>query len=327
MKPRLLLHIGTHKTGTSAIQSALHGSRSHLLEAGVLVPRTDRGSLPHLHKHGSVYQAAAGRDGADAEIERQTLLDEFAASNAHTMLITEEGLSEPQSFVPAFFAPWADCFKIEVICYVRRPDRFVESLYNQFVREAARREARTIGAFARDPVTRARLNYVSMLAAWQCLGAKVQVVDFDTVATRGALLSSFSESTGLPPMQAADVRHNPSIDMRLAVVLAHLNRLRLKYRLPPLLRAAALITQDARFPPLRHLMGSDARRIMLAEQASMMAALAEAHGVHFDDRLPEGEPAGETISIDQAYLLELVARASLGVAGPVSAGAIDVIAD
>jgi hypothetical protein len=319
MKPRLVIHIGTHKTGSSTIQIALHANRDSLRDAGVLVPDTSRGPEPHLHKHGSVFRAAISRDGALAELERKTLLEEFARSDAHTMLISAEGLCEPVPGIPGFFAPLSAQFDIEVVCLLRRPDRFLESLYNQLVRSDVRREFRSILEASRLPVVRARMDYLSMLVAWKQLDAKMRVVAFDTAVRQDGLLPSFARAAGLPALVASGVHENRSVDMRLAVVLAGLNRLNVRYRRGPLINAANQIGDALGFPPSRHLLGREARAGLLAEMAPMMAELERMYGVRFDDDLPEDEPSGTTNSIDQRYLLELLARMSTTRARPQSA--------
>ena len=51
MAGRIILHAGPHKTGSTALQRALHGSRRQLAERGVIYP--DRGLL-NLGHHGAV---------------------------------------------------------------------------------------------------------------------------------------------------------------------------------------------------------------------------------------------------------------------------------
>jgi hypothetical protein len=36
--PRLVIHVGPHKTGTTSVQSTLHANRQALLRQGVLYP-------------------------------------------------------------------------------------------------------------------------------------------------------------------------------------------------------------------------------------------------------------------------------------------------
>lgn len=311
LRPRLVLHIGTHKTGTSALQGALDGARDTLLAHGLLYPDTRRPPWPELPKHCSVYQAAASGDAVLQARERDALLSEFDASGAHTLLISEEGLSEPDERIPAFFAPLTDRFELEVVCLLRRQDLFVESLFNQFVREGARRESRPILTFARGRSTRDRLDYHALLSRWAALGAHVQALDFDGPGVRGpGLMAAFEHALKLPALGLPDRRANPSPDMRLALLLNRLNRQRIGYDLAPLLQAARVMAQVGP-PPLRHLLGSDERRRLLAEFETSNQRLAADFGVHFSADLPANEPAPAVEDLDVAYLLQLMAGLTL----------------
>ncbi len=311
MKPRLILHIGVHKTGTTAIQHALHRSRTSLLEAGVLVPRIDRDPWPDLPKHCSVYAAAAGGDPLRAQLERDALVKEFEACGAHTLLITEEGLSEPDRAIVDFFVPWRDRFDIEVICYLRRPDLLVEALYNQFVRESQRHEARPILMFARAPVVRARLDFAAMLAPWRELAARMHVMNFDQARAGDGLLQSFASAAGLPALSASEDMVNPSVDMRLVVMLTQLNRQRIRYSLGALSTASHTLMLQGRFPPLRHALGSDERARMLADLAPSLARLAREFDIVFDDQRPMNEPANAMECVDPVFAMEIAAHLSL----------------
>ena len=142
MKNKLIVHIGTHKTGTTSIQNTLEQNRALLAEWQVLYPRTDRDPWPDLDKHCSVYAAAVNSSSVIKSREYDLLMKEFEGSGCHTMILSEEGLSEPKEEIIDFFSTFKEHFDIEIVCYLRRQDLFLESLYNQFVRERARREGR-----------------------------------------------------------------------------------------------------------------------------------------------------------------------------------------
>ncbi|MFO1338084.1 MAG: hypothetical protein U1F53_07580 [Burkholderiaceae bacterium] len=319
-RPRLILHVGTHKTGTSALQAALGGARDALLhDHGLLYADTRRPPWPDLPKHCSVYQAAAHGDAAAQARERELLLAEFEASRATTLLLSEEGLSEPDDRVLRFFEPLAQRFDIKVLCFLRRQDLFVEALFNQFVRESARRESRPILTFARAPATRARLDYHALLSRWATLGARVQALDFDGPAVRGpGLMAAFESALGLSAIGLPDQRANPTPDMRLALLLNRMNRLRVPYELTPLLHATRALTQGG-LPAMRHLLGGDERRRLLAEFDASNERLASEYGVRFSTELPANEPACAVEDLDAGFTLQLLgglsqARSPVGAA-------------
>lgn len=311
-RPRLLLHIGAHKTGTTAIQKALHEGRSALAARGLLYADTRRPPWPELPKHTSVFHAAALGDEDEQARERALLWDEFERSGAHTLVLSEEGLSEALPRLPGFFAPWRERFDITVLCFVRRQDLFVESLYSQFVREPARRETRSLLAFSRAPAVRERMDFAAVLAPWQAqLEARLVVRDFDAARQGAGLVASFVEAAGWRDLSLPETLANPSPDMRLVLALRRLNVARQDLALPVLMRASARLLREQRFAPLRHLLGADERRRLLEAMAPANERLARDHGIRFASALPAGEPAAALEDVEPAYLLELLAQVSL----------------
>lgn len=308
-KPRLVLHIGTHKTGTTSIQSFLRDRSAELLAAGVCYPPTDREPWPNLPKHCSVFSAAMRGDEKQAEQERQWLLHQGRQDGVHTLVVSEEGLSEPHPHLVEFFRPLAARFEVTVICFLRRPDLFVESLYNQFVREPARREGRSITGFARAKPVRERLRYATILKRWQSLPARVIALDFEAAARGGGLQACFNEAAGLPAWPTGQHVSNKSPDMRLAQVLARFNRNRLPYELAALIQADAALEREQRFPKLRHLLGRAERLTLLEELSPEMGELQRDFGIEFSQSFPDEAQAGGE-DIDVAYLVELSARLS-----------------
>jgi hypothetical protein len=308
-RPRLILHIGTHKTGTSSIQSALESARATLLERGVLYPVTRRPPFTELPKHCSVFEAAVSTDPEAAERERAILLSEFIASKAHTLVISEEGLSVADERIVRFFDPFVDGFEIHVVCFLRRQDLFVESLFNQYVRESARREARPLAKFVRAAGIRARMDYHALLAGWATLPAHIHAMDFDAAVRGPGVLAAFlaligQRDLGLPPPQA-----NPSPDMRLALLLGQMNQQGVSYDPLPLVAATKEIMLSG-LPPLKHLLGADERQRLLSDLAESNQRLADVFGIQFAPELPDGEPAAMVQDIDLAFTLQLLGTLS-----------------
>ncbi len=311
MKKRIVVHIGTHKTGTSAIQDALSRSRSALAAQGVLYARTDREPFPNLPKHCSLWRAANDADGRLAEEERRILIEELDACGAHTLVLSEEGLSEPLPRLARLFVPWMSRFDITVICMVRRQDLFLESLFSQFVREPGRRDPRVLSAFLQAAPVRDRLDYQRWLGHWQdTLRCKLVTLDFDaTVRSEEGLLGRFTAAAGLPPLPVQAARVNATPDMRLALVVNQLNRLKLDYDIGQLSEASATLLAEGRLQPLKRLLGRDPRRRLLDAMVPSNLRLQQQFGVQFDASMPD-EPAGMTELPDHAFMLEMLARLS-----------------
>ena len=310
MKKRLIAHIGTHKTGSTSIQKALYEARDQLRAAGILFPSTDRGPRPS--KHHSLNVAARSGDEALKDAEYRALMDEFKASGAHTMIVSAEGFSAPTPEVAAYFARFAKDFEIEAVCYLRRQDLFVESLYNQVLRDPENAETRTIGEFWRDERIGARLDYHTTLSRWQAIPARIVALDFAREVKQHGLLPSFLKATGLEALgPLPDKVANKSPDMNLVLTLRQLHLMGIEHQHKRLIRAARALEESGQFKFLKQTLGSRDREALLQSFAASNAKLAADFGVRFaDDRPSEGEEPIE--APEPRYLMSLLASMSQG---------------
>ena len=222
------------------------------------------------------------------------------------MLISEEGLSEPEAVLPRFFEPLRDTFDIEVLCCLRRQDRYVESLYSQFTRERERREARPLLTFVRAPGVRARLDYAAWLSDWERLTPRIHLADFDALRRQDGLLAWLSSAGRLDLAGVTAPPQNRSPDLRLATLLARWNRHRLEVDLRELMRLAHAVDHAQPADRQRHLLGRLDRERLLQTLADSNARLATRHGLRFDADLPQDEPLLACEAVDPNYLEQLL---------------------
>jgi len=132
MLDRVILHIGTHKTGTTAVQGSLGEASDALLSRGVLYPRSGRRGVGHvelarLAEHPG--EMPGGREG------EQELLEEIRAASPGTLVLSAERFTSPVSPRRARWAEWLcthlDARRVEVIGYVRPQWEYIESIYVQ----------------------------------------------------------------------------------------------------------------------------------------------------------------------------------------------------
>lgn len=216
MKPKLFLHIGTHKTASTVIQRALDQNRAHLRASGVLYPDTSRGRHPDLPKHDVLFTTSIHPDQQVFEAEFKAIMDEFETSQCSTMILSEEALSEPREKAFSKLRRFAEHFEIETICYLRRPDYFIESLWNQRCKEGVFKAP--VGPFARDAFNLKRLEYDRILDWWSDF-TTVHAINYETVKS-GQILTSFFEQIGsdLRPTEETRINVSPSGAMRPASV-------------------------------------------------------------------------------------------------------------
>jgi hypothetical protein len=244
MPRRLVLHIGHYKTGTTALQDQLSALHVDLAQHGVLYPSAGRpvqGNTSHsglsfqeLHRAGShlpywyrtspEFEAYKERT---AEPARDALAAEIAVSAADTVILSSEEFiryggdqgvpaEQTKDMLGAF--PFDH---VTVVCYVRRPDRYIESWYNQLVKMAIP-IARLSPTMMREPAPGHRYycnehtDIDRMIEYWasQVGCDELLVRDYDNLLN-GNILDDFSAAVGLPSIDAAavpPVRGNPRID-------------------------------------------------------------------------------------------------------------------
>ncbi len=161
--PRLYLHIGTHKTGSTAIQQLLWKHREALANGGLLYP--DVGVRRDAH-HEIAWAAGTTRAAPDAAALRG-LVEQLA----HQIRNAEDALllsSEEFEFVQRVdeLASLQDHFEVKVIVYLRKQDEYLEAAYNQHVRSYDLRFTDSIYQFALRYNFFWRFDYWRILQNW-----------------------------------------------------------------------------------------------------------------------------------------------------------------
>ena len=229
---RVVLHIGTEKTGTTAIQAHCHAHARALRAAGILYPAG-------LGYRNQVDLATAfapfvrtgdmrGRDGiatrADLAAFRERtvarLTREVARRRPEVLLLSEEHLSSRYNGAAvtqlrdllAGYAP-----EIRVIVYLRRQDAALVSLYSTSLKS---QRPHDLAWLAR---TVPWLHYDRLLARW------ARVFGHERLDVRlyppgsGTLIEDFSAAAGLPRLPEDRTPANRSLDRRHAALLARMN--------------------------------------------------------------------------------------------------------
>lgn len=150
-KPQLLLHIGTHKTATTAIQRALSHNRERLVASGIYYPNSRPYLASKIDAHHALAHVLADPESPDKdglEAFRDHLRDAAVNKGLMPVISAEpfyrysipngrwEGIStadtnDPRQAYRARVADYFSDFNVSVLLYFRRQDRFAESLYKQ----------------------------------------------------------------------------------------------------------------------------------------------------------------------------------------------------
>lgn len=132
MDKQILLHIGSPKTGTTAIQGFLKGNPDVLADAGVNYVSAGRANIAH-NSVPKLFRSGEAQAVCDA------IAHEIDTSDAHIHVISSELFFLPNNMklVAKMFAahlPKPLLQATKVVCYLRRQDRYLEALYKQYVK-------------------------------------------------------------------------------------------------------------------------------------------------------------------------------------------------
>lgn len=124
----LFIHIGVHKTGSSAIQHFMDNNREVLLKKYNLYYPEVTGDR-HCFQHN--YFTRDLKKGNSSRINKFL---EIAAKKSNRILLSSESFSGADT-IPNSLKSIKDSFdRIKIIAYLRRQDLWLESIYRQFVK-------------------------------------------------------------------------------------------------------------------------------------------------------------------------------------------------
>lgn len=167
---KLIVHVGAPKTGTTAIQNELFGSRDSLFDQhGILYPKAgikvgQRGHHNLVYEIAPYHRAAGKFDTVRGGWFK--VLNEIKSRDAPTTILSAEGLLRRAAKVSRLIEKAFRPFNVEVVIYLRRQDEYLESGYNQLARFG-----RVEDDFENFIVRRAKIiDYQTIVQKWQdCL--------------------------------------------------------------------------------------------------------------------------------------------------------------
>ncbi len=203
---RLFLHIGSHKTGTTALQQSLHQNRVVLEACGAAYVS----ALPAVHLHpylGPCPSAALLPDGFMV-LDPDGLADRLASSDQDIVIASSENFSfffhQPQiaALHQALRPQFAD---IRIQCYLRRQDRHAISHHQEGAKPHRQAEGALWGHAAnalpdRSEAQELYLDYDRRLALWaEVFGAdKLDIRVYDRALLQdGDIFADFLALIGL----------------------------------------------------------------------------------------------------------------------------------
>jgi hypothetical protein len=239
---KAVVHIGTDKTGTSAIQNALFSARTALLsEARILYPSIAANqSIPLWTMFHNGPHRALQRIEPEATDEKSisrvrekfkaSLDEDFGSPHWETLVISAEDLSQLYPEEVNQFTKWLLEYvnDIRVVAYVRHPVDWTRSVVQEELKQGE-----TLGEVFEDmPRPKWRRRFTPWLEA---LGSeRFHLVSYEEARENGGLVASFCDVAGLPretvlPL-ASSTSTNESMSHEATLLADSLNRQRPLYR-------------------------------------------------------------------------------------------------
>ena len=210
MRQTLILHIGTHKTGSTSIQNYLYYNRLWLKRMGVYYPRPINGKLFYANNHSDLRDTAlceGKRKGVQTHPEfggHNALLGRYVRRMKEVAcpinILSAEGWSSHLNRYASRLHPLTQQFDVKVLAFMRRPDFWVEKFYSQRVANIQHREKRTFERFIEQPHMETYLfNRHRMFYWWaKAFGPEnVTVIPFEPAVSSFDLIGQFLKTAGV----------------------------------------------------------------------------------------------------------------------------------
>lgn len=227
----VVLHIGTHKTGTTAIQRFAASKRSKLRPRGLWYPSYDEiGEFVHYGHHHIAHAIANEKDNRLSLDNARRFADHVQARKrpGETLLISAEPFWRHR--LPAEGGHWAErkayiervrsffpSEDVKILAIVRRQDTFARSLYQERVKVTKYRlKFREFIATERP-----NFEYYNHLRLFSEAFGRVEVLTYEDLAARG-LIDAFFAHLGV---DVSDLPGRPSANPSLPIDLVEFKRI------------------------------------------------------------------------------------------------------
>ncbi len=211
---RIILHVGTHKTGTTALQRALFAQRDLLLKSGICYDPWNRvlRGLKSSH-HGFAQRLATFNLEDQANLAKYRLrleqsleqgLDVIISAESFYRHVDTEILDNHDAARVSFLDRVADFFSglpVEVSICFRRPDRMAESMF----KERAVNSDTKLEFLPYLEKFSERFDYVARVSEFEQRFGPAKVWCFEAAVAKG-LVPAFLEQHGLLVPRIADAK-------------------------------------------------------------------------------------------------------------------------
>jgi len=218
---KIHLHIGFHKTGTSALQEYLDDNREELISKNIFYPKVYEDKYPGNVDFSWAFNDNPPKWGNVTHDNKDEILNfykqQIEKTSCENIIISSEDFvlvdNQPKSIekIKEFFEEYC----VKIIAYVREPMDFTLSLYSHAVKD--RQVNCSLKTYIAEHFSFLAADYPTRLQPWVRIFEKENLIvkKYDPKAfTGGSLITDFFEAVGLsvlaePTMKNSNVGIHP----------------------------------------------------------------------------------------------------------------------
>ena len=221
---KFIIHIGTHKTGSTLIQNICAKNSKNLRKYGIYYPTANYKSSGH-------HELAWAIRKKEHNIVDNLLSDIFKkCGSCDRILLSSEDFEFIQDL--SYLKEHLNGHAVDVVACLRRQDRYLESEYNEHVKNFNIRYSEDIFKFFMYHNFDSRFNYKILLDNWSNISSdtNVKVLSYDNINKSGNLIQEFLKtSIGIEYLDILNqddlaIRSNVSINPISLIYLTRLNK-------------------------------------------------------------------------------------------------------
>lgn len=218
-KQRAILHVGLHKTGSTAIQESAFLNRGLLLESGLYYPDYTPVWKKDVRAHHAFAHSLSDAGGRFSGSDLLLLVErwhQFCRNTGSSLFLSSESWSRHRdaSFSDDWFSQRGSYlkrlrtllggFNVTVVLVLRRQDFYTKALYKEYVMKGTPRGSVGFPEFIDACKTRV-LRFFDSIRMYQSTFDEIVILTYEDLCENGSLVRSFFERIGVECVSFLDV--------------------------------------------------------------------------------------------------------------------------